>query len=426
MPSLSLDSARLASSPPWFSARATEAWQTFEELPLPGIKSEAWRYSSAKSIPLDSLSAAVAADAAVVERAVGLSDGLAEVSAKLVFVNDMLAVAELAELPAGVVVMPLTEALVAHGELLEKHFMKQRAQLGSEKFSALHLALVRAGVVVFVPRGAVVAHPVEVFHWVAGENAAIFPHTLVIAEDNAAVTVVDHYRSLDDVAGFACAVADVIAGAGGQVTHIACQEMSQCAQAMVQCSSQAGRDARVKSFQVQLGASWSRSESVSDLVGSGARSDMLSVSLPAANQVVDQRTLQNHKAPHASSDLLYKNALYDTSKTVFSGLITVDEGAHFTDAYQTCRNLLNSDTSEATSMPGLEINADQVKCSHGSTTGPVDSAELFYLMARGIPERDARRLIVLGFADDVIGRIGHAAIEAMIHTRVEEKFANVA
>ena len=113
------------------------------------------------------------------------------------------------------------------------------------------------------------------------------------------------------------------------------------------------------------------------------------------------RTLQHHAAPRATSDLIYKNALYDKAKTVFSGLITVDEGAHFTDAYQKCRNLLNSADCEADSMPGLEINADQVKCSHGTTSSPISEDELFYLKARGIPDRDSRRLIATGFVEDV-------------------------
>ena len=143
------------------------------------------------------------------------------------------------------------------------------------------------------------------------------------------------------------------------------------AQALHLSSIVAGRDSAIKSFQVQLGASFSRSESVSDLIGEGSRSDMLSVSMPIGDQIVDQRTLQNHKAPRASSDLLYKNALYGQSRSIFSGLIIVDEGAHYTDAYQTCRNLLNSNEAEATSLPGLEINADQVKCSHGATSGPI-------------------------------------------------------
>jgi len=190
-------------------------------------------------------------------------------------------------------------------------------------------------------------------------------------------------------------------------------------------STSAGKDSQVKNFQLQLGADFSRSESVSDLVGAGARSDMLSVSMPLGTQVVDQRTLQKHKAPHATSDLLYKNALYDQTRTVFSGLIIVDEGAHYTDAYQTNRNLINSAEAEANSMPGLEINADQVKCSHGATSAPVSDEELFYLKARGIPDGEARKLIVLGFIEDTVTRIGHEAVEAMVCERIEEKFARV-
>jgi Fe-S cluster assembly protein SufD len=183
----------------------------------------------------------------------------------------------------------------------------------------------------------------------------------------------------------------------------------------------AGRDASIKSFQVQLGASFSRSESVSDLIGTGARSDMLSVSLPIGEQVIDQRTLQNHKAPHATSDLLYKNALYGKSRSIFSGLITVDKEAHFTDAYQTCRNLLNSDEAEATSLPGLEINADQVKCSHGATSSPISDEELFYLKARGISDSESRKLIIEGFLAGVLERFGNSEVLDTLVARIDEK-----
>jgi Fe-S cluster assembly protein SufD len=426
MSQLSLDTTHLATAPSWFASRAEEAWASYQTLPIPGVRDEAWRYSNAKRVPIDTIRNAPAPDAALLAAAVAASAGLETVSAKFVFVNDVLALAQPGTLPAGVTVLPFSEALKAQPELLQAHFMKREMTLGSAKFAALHLALVKAGVVIHVPRGVEVSGPIEVFHFVSGENASIYPHTLVVAEDNASVTVVDHYRSLEEQPGLSLAVSDLIGGTGSRVTYIACQEMSQLAQALHLSSATAGKDAQLKAFQLQLGANWSRSETVSDLVGQGARSDMLSVSLPLGDQVVDQRTLQNHKAPHSSSDLLYKNALYDESRTIFSGLITVDEGAHYTDAYQTCRNLLNSLEAEANSMPGLEINADQVKCSHGSTAGPVDSTELFYLMARGIPEAEARKLIVLGFADDVISRIGNEAIESMIHTRVEEKFARVA
>jgi Fe-S cluster assembly protein SufD len=422
---LDLDSTRLASTPAWFRGRAHAAWQEYQKMPLPGLKDEAWRYSNARRIALDTLKKAAAPTTEAREEVIARSIGLPMAAATFVFINDVLVHSHAKSLPQGVIAVPLDVALREHGEVVKKHFMQREMELGSAKFAALHLSQVKAGVVFIVPEGVTVPHPVEVFHWAAGEGAAIFPHTLIIAGEGASLTVVDHYRSAQDEAGLSCAIADLVGEAGSRVTYVACQEMGARAQAMHLSSTTAGKDAQMKNFQLQLGAEFSRSESVSDLIGAGSRSDMLSVSLPLGEQVVDQRTLQKHKAPHASSDLLYKNALYDRSRTIFSGLITVDEGAHHTDAYQTCRNLLNSDEAEASSMPGLEINADQVKCSHGSTSAPVSDEELFYLKARGINDADSRRLIVLGFINDAIARIGDEAIETMIRARLEEKFASL-
>ena len=422
---LSPDSSRLASAPSWFQTRSNAAWSEFQTLPLPGIKDEHWRYSKAKRVALDTLIAAAPASEAEAQRALAGSKGLASSAATFVFVNDRLVSSQVSGLPAGVVCLPFSDALKSQDDVLEHYFMKREMELGSAKFAALHLAMVRAGVVVIVPKGVKVEAPIEIFHWAAGANTAIFPHTLIVTAENAEVVVVDHYRSLDEVAGFSCAVADLVGGTGSHVTYVACQEMSDKAQAMHLSSTSAGKDSVVKNFQLQLGADFSRSESVSDLVGAGSRSDMLSVSMPMGEQVVDQRTLQKHKAPHATSDLLYKNALYGKTRSIFSGLIIVDKGAHFTDAYQTCRNLLNSEEAEASSMPGLEINADQVKCSHGSTCAPVSEEELFYLKARGIPDAEARKLIVLGFIEATVTRIGNEAVEAMICERIEEKFARL-
>lgn len=426
MPELTPDSARLDTTPAWFQTRAKAAWTEYQALPLPGIKDEHWRYSNAKRIALDTLKVPEAASEADVSRAIAGSKGLEKTSATFVFVNDRLVSSKVDEQQPGVVCLPFAEALKTQEDVLEHYFMKREMELGSQKFAALHLAMVQAGTVIIVPKGVKVEHPVEVFHWAAGEGTAIFPHTLVVTAENAQVVVVDHYRSLDEAAGLSCAVADLVGGTGSHVTYVACQEMSDKAQAMHLSSTSAGRDAQLKNFQLQLGADFSRSESVSDLIGPGARSDMLSVSMPLGEQVVDQRTLQKHKAPRATSDLLYKNALYDKTRTIFSGLIIVDEGAHYTDAYQTNRNLLNSREAEANSMPGLEINADQVKCSHGATSAPVAEAELFYLKARGIPDGEARKLIVLGFIEDTVTRIGNAAVEAMVCERIEEKFARIA
>ncbi len=417
---------RIEGAPLWFTERSRAAWRDFQALPLPGLKHEAWRYSNARSLALDDFVPAAETSAAAAQKATGQSFGIADASARFVFVNDQLVHEQRQSLPAGAVCLPLGEALRSHGDLLSRHFMQRESFIGSGKFAALHLAHVRAGMVVFVPKGVVIEHPIEVFHWVADAHAAIFPHTLVITEDHAEVAVVDHFRSLGHEGGLSIGVTDLIAGKASRIRYIACQEMGTDGQCLHLSSTAAHRDASVKSFSLQLGAKFSRTESVSDLVGEGSRSDMLSVSLPVGGQIVDQRTLQNHKAAHAASDLLYKNALYDKSRTVFSGLITVDEGAHYTDAYQTCRNLLNSDEAEASSLPGLEINADQVKCSHGSTSSPVSDEELFYLKARGISDADSRKLIVLGFINDAIARIGDESIEGMIRDRVEEKFARIA
>jgi Fe-S cluster assembly protein SufD len=336
-------------------------------------------------------------------------------------VNDTLVESDTSGLPAGVVCVSFEEALKSHEAALQQHFMKGEQALGSNKFAALHLAHVKAGTVIIVPKNIVIEKPVEIFHWVVGDHAAIFPHTLIVTGDHAEVSVVDHYRSLEGEGGLSIAIADLVGGSGSKITYAACQELADDAQALHLSSITAGRDASVKSFQVQLGAAFSRSESVSDLVGQGARSDMLSVSLPIGEQIVDQRTLQRHKAPHATSDLLYKNALYGQSRSIFSGLIIVDEGAHYTDAYQTCRNLLNSNEAEATSLPGLEINADQVKCSHGATSGPISDEELFYLKARGISDSESRKLIIEGFLAGVVERFGNSELLDTLVARIDEK-----
>jgi Fe-S cluster assembly protein SufD len=156
----------------------------------------------------------------------------------------------------------------------------------------------------------------------------------------------------------------------------------------------------------------------------GARSDLLSVSAAHGAQEFDPRTLQDHACPHTTSDLLYKNSLSDRSRVTFGGLIRVEPHAHFTDAYQTVRNLLLSDDAEANSMPGLEIMADNVKCSHGATSGQLDEDQLFYLLARGLPKNIAHRLLVIGFLDEVIQRLDHPAIGERLHRLIEEKFAS--
>lgn len=416
------DFSTITNTPAWFQERAKAAWLQYQALPLPGVKAEEWRYSNAKRLATDALQPAPLPTDAEIQQAIEKSTGMQEVAARFIFVNDQLVHSQVNALDQGVQVLPFTEALLSHGDVLEQYLMKRESELGSAKFAALHLAFVKAGVVVLVPKNAVLEKPVEIFHWVAGENVLVFPHTLVVAGEHAKVTVVDHHASLRDEAAQSIAVADLVAGQESKIQYINVQELAPSARALHISSTTVSRSAEVQALQLHLGASFTRSESVSDLIGENARSEMFGVSLPIGEQVVDMRTLQNHAAPHTFSDLLYKNSLADKTRSVFSGLINVAEGAHFTDAYQKCRNLLNSEDAEAVSMPGLEINADQVKCSHGATSAPISEDELFYLKARGIPDAASRHLIVLGFLEDVISRLGNEALIESLDQRIENKF----
>lgn len=409
--------------PQWLSERQAKAKARCEELPKPTRRDEAWRFGNLKQLDFEGFAPAPAANA---DALIGRCEGLENTAAKFVFVNDELASSE-SNLPEGVVCLPLAEALESHSDLVESHFMRQENRLGSAKYAAWHEANVSNGLFVHVPENVEVEGTIEVHHWISGANTLIFPHTLIITGESAKVRVTDLFRSADETSpGLAVAYNDLYAGRNSQLDYVAVQDFNEVTRVIQVNDTSVQRDARAKAFVLNVGASWARNESLSRLEGSGAHSDMLSVSIPAREQEYDQRTFQHHVSEGAYSDLLYKNTLYDSSKTVFSGLIFVDEGAHQTDAYQTCRNLLMSDRAEAHSMPGLEINADQVKCSHGSTSAQIADDEIFYLCARGIDPVRARQLIARGFSVEAIERLENEAVEELVLRFVDEKFAHIA
>src|SRR5438874_12419362 len=355
------------------------------------------------------------------------SRGLDKVAARLIFAGDQLIERDIISEPLqkrGVIFQPLERAMVEHGELFRKHFMSQPAVLGSGKFAALHQALVSSGTFLYVPRGVEIDLPIEIFHWLHGENASVFPHLLLVTDELAKVTVIESFRSLDQqVSGFACGVNDLIAGPGAKVTYVCTQNWGSNVVALQMNSTIVDHDASAMSLNLHLGGKYSRFESLSRLIGEGGRSDLLAVSVANGTQEFDARTLQDHVSPHTASDLLYKNALDHRARCTFGGLIRVEPHAHFTDAYQKVRNLLLSDDAEANSMPGLEILADNVRCTHGATSGQIDKDELFYLRTRGIPVPTAQRLIVTGFLDEVIHRLDHPASADHLRQLIEDKFA---
>ena len=407
------------------SAR-TAARQLFDSLPMPGRTDEAWRFVNTKALDLTPFAQDSAPFSGDRDRLLKRSNGLAQTAGKMVFANDELLSREvLSEALAqkGVIWKPLEVAAAEHPELFQKHFMAHGAPLGSAKFAALHASRVKTGTFLYVPRGVEIDLPIEVFHWLSGEGNATFPHTLLIAGEQSRVTLVDYFLGAEpDAAGLAIGFNDLYVGAGAQLNYVCVQNWNRKTLAFQVNNTVVGREASARSLNVNLGGRYARTESASRLTGEGARSDMLAVTVAEDEQEFDQRTFQDHLAPGAYSDLLYKNALDDASRTIFAGMIKVEPGAHRTDAYQKVRNLLLSDEAEANSMPGLEILADDVRCSHGATSGQIEAEELFYLLARGIPRRTAQRLIVHGFLQEAIDRIGNPALAEKLGELVAAKF----
>jgi Fe-S cluster assembly protein SufD len=413
--------------PDWFRDQQCAAWQQFESLPNPTRKDQAWRFSNVNLLDLAPFKISGALSEDDRKNVLKYSRGLEQHASRMVFANDQLIERDVVSedlKKRGVIFQPLERAMVEHADLFRKYFMSTEATLGSAKFAALHRALVSSGTFLFVPRGVEIEQPIEIFHWLRHDNMSIFPHLLLVTDELAKVTVIEHFRSCNRTApGFACGVNDLIAGPGAKVTYVCAQNWGENVVALQMNSTTVDHDASAMSLNLNLGSRYSRFESLSRLIGEGGRSDLLAVSVAKDQQEFDARTLQDHISPHTASDLLYKNALDDRARCTFGGLIRVEPHAHFTDAYQKVRNLLLSDDAEANSMPGLEILADNVRCTHGATSGQIDEDELFYLRTRGIPVPVAQRLIVTGFLDEVIQRLDHAAIADHLGRLIEEKFA---
>jgi Fe-S cluster assembly protein SufD len=319
----------------------------------------------------------------------------------------------------------LTDALRHHPALLQEHLLKHSAGLGGAKFLALHQAWLKAGYVLFVPKGVEIRQPFVSVNWTSTDGAAVFPHALIIAGENAVVSIQDyHLGATPDARALAISACDIHAGTGAKVSRLAVQGWGNRTQSFQVDNTCGGRDALITSVNAAVGSRRARLENTVRIDGPGADVRLYGISVATGEQEFDQRTLQIHTAGQAKSDLLFKNALLGKSRTIFSGLIKVAPDAQRTDAYQTNRNLLLSPDAEADSLPGLEIEANDVKCSHGATTGQVDENELFYLRARGIPLEVAQELLAQGFLEEVIAKVedeeGAEALRGMLSAKFHQ------
>ncbi|WP_415908716.1 Fe-S cluster assembly protein SufD [Oleiharenicola sp. Vm1] len=414
--------ARVKHLPAWWLDRKKAAYERFAALPMPKRTDEGWRFSNYGGLTLDGFALPEPVKLADVHHtSVGIAGaGTLALANHRVVLHEPVA-AGLAQ--QGVIFESLQNALLKHGELVRAHLLTQPSKLGSEKFAALHEAFLEDGAFIHVPKNTEVAIPFAVFHYAAHAGTALFPHTLVVAEENAKVTVADFFRSSN--AGerqFVCGGNDLFAGHGAQITYVAMQDWSREALSLQFNATVARRDARVLSLNLHAGARQARHESFSQLQAPGAHSEMLALTIAHGTQEFDQRTLQIHQAPNTSSNLLYKNALLDQAKTIFSGLIVVDPDAQKTDAYQSNRNLMLSDDAEAHSLPGLEIQANDVRCTHGATSARIPAEQEFYLQSRGIRKAQADELLVFGFFEEVLGKIENEQLHDKLGEIIRAKF----
>jgi len=403
-----------------------KAWQRFQSLPMPKRKDEKWRFASRIDFDLTDFnipsSLREEARKAVMER----SNLVSSLSSRLIFADNQRVhqdpiPRELAE--KGVVFEPLAAALDRMPELVDSYLFRTATQLGAEKFHALHESFLESGYVLSIPDGVEITDPFVTYHWHASDGAALFPHILVVAGAHSKVNLVDFCFSLDEEAtGFSCSVGNVFARPGAKVFRKTVQAWNERVVGMQLDTNNAYRDAEITAINLNMGGRRSRFENEVRIEEPGAHINLYSLTVAQGEQEFDQRTLQIHGAPDATSNLLYKNALMDKSRTIFSGLIRVDPGAQRTDAYQTNRNLLLDPTADANSLPGLEIEANDVKCSHGATTGRLDHEELFYMLQRGIPKPVAQELLVFGFFEEVIEKFENEELEENLRELIRSKF----
>ncbi len=405
--------------PAWWLEAKAAAWNQFNTLPSPARTDETWRFSNLNTLDLEGF-----------ELPEDASQHIPNLSAfphaaEIIFSNRQLVARSAVPsdlLAKGVIFAPLDEALRSHGDLVREYFQKLPANLGSEKFVALNTAFTGSGAFLFVPKGVEIAEPFVVQHTLSGANKATFPHTIVILGDNAKATLVEFFVSADNGRHLASGVNDLHAGPGSQLVYVGAQNWSRDTLAFQTNSIVVERDAKVLSLNVHLGGRQARHESHSRLLGPGAHSEMLAVTVANGAQEFDQRTLQTHVSPNTTSNLLYKNALLDTAKTIFSGLIVVEPDAQKTDAYQKNRNLMLSDDAEANSLPGLEIQANDVKCSHGSTSSRIEPEQEFYLQSRGIKPQAAKQMLVFAFFEEVLNKLENEDLHTALRTLIESKF----
>ena len=384
----------VVTSPDWLAELRRDAQARYEQIPYPHGREETWRFTDVKSIHPDNFT--VADEPTDLKLDGPTSDG--------------------------VIFCDLETAIDKHGDLL-------KGRLGSlvgpnDPFTALSLASHRGGSFLYVPSGASIEAPYHATHTLTDDAAgkAILPRTVVIVEEGAKVVFNDVYTS-DAISAptLAAPVVEMFIGKGAEVGWVTWQDWGTGVRHNANVRAQLESEALLNTLVVTLGGDYSRTWKECTMAGDGARSFMYGLYYSHGDQKFEHYTSQDHVAPHCTSDLLYKGALDDKSQALYYGTIRIRPNAFKSDAYQANRNLTLSPNARALPNPQLEIENNDVRCTHGATVGRVSDEHLFYLQSRGIPIEEARRLIVFGFFNQVLDQVGWSGMQEELAEAIRTK-----
>jgi Fe-S cluster assembly protein SufD len=368
-----------------------EILERYRALPLPTTKDEAWRFTNLRGFDPENFVREVSGAEGRVPPTRGMLE--LDVAATVSATEPMIWISKP---PAGVTL-----------ELLDENHPRLHELVGwDEKFAAHNAAMWKHGLLVHVASGVELEKPIHVTVSNSTNDASLFWRMLVIADRGAKFSLIEEFTSLSsDVRGYSNAVVELFVEEGAKLEYVSVQNLSQETWHFASHHARVGRDAELDWVAGGFGSKKGKIRIQNDLAGPGATSRVTGAYFADGNQHLDYDTFQEHIAPNTTSDFAFKGALRDRARTVWRGMIRVEPDAQKTNAYQENRNLLLSKDAHADSIPGLEILANDVRCTHGATLGQVDREQLFYLMARGLSRAEAERLIVRGFFQDVLDRI---------------------
>ena len=408
--------ARSAASPDWVKELRSRGLEWFEKLPMPTSKEEVWRYVDL-DFGLDEFALPDAPGAVLADGE--LAAAIGEVAGRALVVDGFTVNAAPTAGPS--IFTSIAAAVKDHeAELRGAYLMGIPPDL--DRFSAAHHAFGTDGVFLYVPKGANPQRPFFIDVQAVTPGALVLPRITVVVEAGASATVVIGYRSPDGVRAVAVPQIEASVRDGARLRLVTIQRWGNDVRAIAHQRLVVGRDATGTMIEAGIGARLGRLHFFVDLLGRGGSAEIDGLYFGHEDQVLDYRGFVTHAAPNTTSNMYLKGAVEDRARTVFTGLIRIEEAAQKTDAFQTNRNLVLSEEAGAESVPNLEILANDVRCGHGSTVGPLDEEERYYLMSRGLSRLRADRLQVRGFFEEVLARLPGPELAGPVRRIVNAKY----